>query len=190
MPTSSSAGEYLNILLYHRYNKLLQHSSFCYITHRSTWQLYLSRRLALILHTFILYSIITSYFQGLVSGFICYHGVSFEIAMISLPPKLHYQILLHVLVSFTKSCDISWNCTACWGLGFLAGLGQAFFPSQRHSYFGKARHKRQTVLNTVLTVHGMRLVLVKLLRHECLCSVSSGSTNTLTDGKSDTYGCE
>lgn len=120
MSASSSAREYLNMLLYHR--ELFQHRNFCYITHSSTWQLYFSRRLALILHTFILYSIITSFFQDLVSGYICYHDISFEITMISLPPKLHDQIVPHSVVTFTKNCDKSCNCTAHWGLSLLVGL--------------------------------------------------------------------
>lgn len=132
MPTSSPAGEYLNSLPHHRYNKLFQHSSFSYVIHSSTWQLCLSRRLALILHILILYSIITSYLYDIVSGFICYHTISFEKTMFSLPPKLDHQIL-HTLVAFTETCDICCNYHLL-GVG-LVGL----------SLFFSAQHKTQTV---------------------------------------------
>lgn len=96
---------------------------------------------------------------------------------------------LHTLVAFTKSSDICGNCTAYWRLGLLLGL-LGFFPSQSNCYFGKAKHIMQTGLNTVLTVHGIQPILVKLLRYVCLCNVSSGRARTLTDGKSDTQCCE
>lgn len=50
----------------------------------------------------------------------------------------------------------------------------------------------QTGLNTVLTAQGVQPVLVKLHRYVGVCvgNVPSGSTRTLTDGKSDTHGCE
>lgn len=120
VPTPSPAGEYLNSLLYHRYDKLFQHSNNNYTMCSSMRQLYLPRRLVLILNTFILYSIITPYLQDLVSVFICYQAVSFEITRISLPPKLYHQILLHTFVAFTESCDVCCNYTIyCWFFSLL-----------------------------------------------------------------------
>lgn len=146
VPTPSPAGEYLNSLLYHRYDKLFQHSNNNYTMCSSMRQLYLPRRLVLILNTFILYSIITPYLQDLVSVFICYQAVSFEITRISLPPKLYHQILLHTFVAFTESCDVCCNYTIYCCFFFLSS-------SQSHYYFRKAQHKMQTGLLIVIAMH-------------------------------------